>query len=121
MGAAVEIKTGDIAPQHLAGKRIMLGSQEIGVFDGTARTVRFDISSGKHVLWLKDGLTTSGAVAFRVQTGHCAQITMKDVEAGMFSPFFGGWFALRRAGDSPLPPATPGAEEISRDEVPADG
>lgn len=118
MGAAVEISTGDIAPEHLAGKHVMLGSTDLGVLDGTASTVHFDIPSGKHVLYLKDGLTTSGAVAFRVQAGHCAQIVVRDTDAGIFSAFFGGWFALQRAGDHHLEPGTPGAEEISTDEVP---
>ncbi|WP_068260219.1 hypothetical protein [Janibacter limosus] len=120
MGAAVEISTGNIAPAHLSGKHVMLGSTDLGVLDGSVGTVRFDIPSGKHVLYLKDGLTTSGAVAFRVQSGHCAQILVKDTDAGIFSAFFGGWFALHRAGDQHLEPGTPGAEEISTDEVPVD-
>lgn len=118
MGAAVEISTGTISPEHLAGKRVMLGGVELGVLDGTASSVQFDIPSGKHVLYLKDGLTTSGAVAFRVQSGHCAQIEVKDADGGMFAAFFGGWFALRRAGDTHLPAGVPGAEEISTDDVP---
>ncbi|WP_338751680.1 hypothetical protein [Janibacter alittae] len=120
MGAAVEINTGTIAPVHLKGKHIMLGTQSLGVFDGTQSVVRFEIPSGKHVLYLKDGLTTSGAVAFRVRTGHCAQLTLKDVDAGMFAAIFGGWFALKRAGDAVLDEETPGAEEISVDEVPVE-
>lgn len=117
MGAAVEISTGAIAPEHLAGKHVMLGSTELGVLDGTSTTVRFDIPSGKHVLYLKDGLTSSGAVAFRVQAGHCAQVVVRDTEAGIFSAFFGGWFALQRTGDH-LKSGAPGAEEIPADEVP---
>lgn len=118
MGAAVEISTGDIAPEHLAGKHVMLGSTELGVLGGSESSVRYDIPSGKHVLYLKDGLTTSGAVAFRVQAGHCAQIVVKDTEAGIFSAVFGGWFALQRTGDHRLEPGVPGAEEISPEEVP---
>ena len=118
MGAAVEISTGSIGPEHLAGKRVMLGGVELGVLDGSASTVRYDISSGKHVLYLKDGLTTSGAVAFRVQSGHCAQVVIKDADGGMFAAFFGGWFALKRAGDVHLPLGVPGAEEICTDDVP---
>ncbi|MGO4130832.1 hypothetical protein AB4028_03915 [Janibacter sp. RAF20_2_2] len=123
MGAAVEISTGTIAPEHLAGKHVMLGTRDLGVFDGSSGTLHFEIPSGKHVLFLKDGLTTSGAVAFRVQAGHCAQIVVKDSEAGIFSAFFGGWFALERSGDhleaqQHLEDGVPGAEEISPDEVP---
>lgn len=120
MGAAVEINTGAIGPQHLKGKRVMLGSHEIGVFDGSSGMMRFDIPSGRHVLYLKEGMSTSGAIAFKVQSGHCAQITMKDTEPGMFAAFFGGWFSLERAGDARLPADVPGAEEIPKDEVPAD-
>ena len=80
MGAAVEISTGDIDPIHLEGKKVMLGDEELGVLDGSQRVVQFDISSGKHVLYLRKGLTTSGAVAFRVQAGHCAQVTIADTE-----------------------------------------
>ncbi|NYF96992.1 hypothetical protein [Janibacter cremeus] len=120
MGAAVEISTGMIDPIHLKGKHVMLGTTSLGVLDGTQSVVRFDVPSGKHVLYLKDGLTTSGAVAFRVHTGHCAQLTLKDVDAGMFAAIFGGWFALKRSGDAALDEQTPGAEEISVDEVPAD-
>ncbi|MGO1165722.1 MAG: hypothetical protein ACTMHL_03800 [Janibacter sp.] len=119
MGAAVEISTGDIDPEHLVGKKVMLGSDELGVLDGTQSVVRFDIPTGRHILFLKEGLTTSGAVGFRVQKGHCAQLTLKDVDAGMFAAIFGGWYALRRSGDELLDPGTPGAEEISVDEVPA--
>lgn len=118
MGAAVEISTGSIAPQHVAGQHVMLGSTELGVLDGSTGTVRFDVSPGKHILYLKDGLTTSGAVAFRVRRGHCARITVKDTDAGMFSAIFGGWFALRRAGDQSLDDSIAGAEEIAIDEVP---
>ncbi|KRE38314.1 hypothetical protein ASG73_04995 [Janibacter sp. Soil728] len=120
MGAAVEISTGNIAPEHLSGKHVMLGSTDLGVLDGTRSVVRFDIPAGRHILYLKDGLTTSGAVGFLVQTGHCAQLVLKDVDAGMFAALFGGWYALRRAGDQHLDPGTPGAEEISTDEVPVD-
>lgn len=120
MGAAVEINTGDIDPVHLRGKHVMLGSESLGELDGTRDVVRYDIPSGKHVLYLKDGLTTSGAVAFRVSPGHCAQLRINDVDAGMFAAIFGGWFALKRAGDEPLGDQTPGAEEISVDEVPVD-
>lgn len=120
MGAAVEISTGTIEPTHLAGQHVMLGDTELGVLDGTQRVVQFDVASGRHVLYLKDGLTTSGAVAFRVQAGHCAQITIADTDAGIFAAFFGGWFALNRAGDSRLDEGTPGAEEIADDEVPVD-
>lgn len=120
MGAAVEISTGDIDPIHLEGKKVMLGDEELGVLDGSQRVVQFDISSGKHVLYLRKGLTTSGAVAFRVQAGHCAQVTIADTEAGMFSAIFGGWFALNRAGDHRLDDGTPGAEEIAEDEVRVD-
>lgn len=121
MGAAVEISTGSINPVHLAGKHVMLGAQSLGVLDGTQSVVRFDIPSGKHIVYLKDGLTTSGAVAFRVQPGHCAQLTLKDVDAGMFAAIFGGWYALKRAGDERVDEdQTPGAEEISIDEVPVD-
>ncbi len=119
MGAALEINTGGIAPEYLKGHRIMLGSDELGVFDGSTDTMHFDISSGRHVVYLKDGLATSGAVAFRVQPGHCARITMEDSDAGMFAPMFGGWFALHRAGDTALPAETPGAQEIGEDEVPS--
>lgn len=120
MGAAVEISTGDIDPIHLEGKKVMLGDEVLGVLDGARRVVQFDISSGKHVLYLRDGLTTSGAVAFRVQAGHCAQVTIADTEAGIFSAFFGGWFALNRAGDHRLEAGVPGAEEIADDEVTVD-
>lgn len=120
MGAAVEISTGDIDPVHLEGKKVMLGDEELGVLDGTRPVVQFEISSGKHVLYLKDGLTTSGAVAFRVQSGHCARVTIADTEAGMFSALFGGWFALGRSGDHRLDAGTPGAEEIVDDEVRVD-
>lgn len=117
MGAAVEISTGTIGPEHLAGKHVMLGETELGVLDGSTDTVRYDIPSGKHVLYLKDGLTSSGAVAFRVQAGHCVQVVVKDTDAGIFSAVFGGWFALRRAGDEVLDDGTPGAEEITEDEI----
>ena len=120
MGAAVEISTGTIDPIHLAGKHVMLGDTELGVLDGTQRVVQFDVPSGRHVVFLKDGLTTSGAVAFRVQAGHCAQITIADTDAGIFAAFFGGWFALNRAGDTPLEEGTPGAEEIAKDDASAD-
>ena len=120
MGAAVEISTGDIDPTHLEGKHVMLGDMDLGVLDGSQQVVQFDIPSGKHVLYLKDGLTTSGAVAFRVQAGHCAQVTIADTEAGIFSAIFGGWFALNRSGDHRLVDGTPGAEEITDDEVPVD-
>lgn len=120
MGAAVEISTGEIDPVHLKGKHVMLGSESLGVLDGTQAVVRYDIPSGRHVLYLKDGLTTSGAVAFRVSPGHCAQLTLKDAEAGMFAAIFGGWFALKRSGDEHLDDQTPGAEEISVDDVPVD-
>lgn len=120
MGAAVEISTGDIEPSHLEGKHVMLGDRELGVLDGTQRVVQYDVPSGRHVLYLKDGLTTSGAVAFRVQAGHCAQVTIADTDAGIFAAFFGGWFALSRSGDHRLGAGVPGAEEISRDEVPVD-
>lgn len=118
MGAAVEISTGDISPEHLAGKHVMLGSTDLGVLDGTQSVVRFDIPAGRHILFLKEGLTTSGAVGFLVQRGHCAQLVLKDVDAGMFAAIFGGWYALRRSGDQILEPGTPGAEEISPEEVP---
>lgn len=118
MGAAVEISTGEIDPVHLKGMRVMLGSQELGVLDGSGSTVRYDVPSGKHVLYLRDGLTTSGAIGFRVQSGHCAQLTLSDAEAGMFAAIFGGWYALKRAGDQRLPADTPGAEEVPVDEVP---
>lgn len=118
MGAAVEISTGDIAPEHLAGKHVMLGSTDLGVLDGTQSVVRFDIPAGRHILFLKEGLTTSGAVGFLVQGGHCAQLVLRDVDAGMFAAIFGGWYALRRSGDQILEPGTPGAEEISPEEVP---
>lgn len=118
MGAAVEISTGDISPGHLAGKHVMLGSTDLGVLDGTQSVVRFDIPAGRHILFLKEGLTTSGAVGFLVQRGHCAQLVLKDVDAGMFAAIFGGWYALRRSGDQILEPGTPGAEEISPEEVP---
>ena len=36
MGAAVEISLGDIAPEHLAGKHVMLGSTDLGVLDGVS-------------------------------------------------------------------------------------
>ena len=117
MGAAVEISTGSIAPQHVAGQRVMLGSTVLGVLDGTTETVRFDVSPGKHIIYLKDGLTTSGAVAFRVRRGHCARIIVKDTDAGMFSAMFGGWFALRRAGDQSIDASLVGAEEITMGEV----
>lgn len=116
MGAAVEISTGTIDPVHLEGKKVMLGDVEVGVLDGTQQVVQYDIPSGKHVVYLKDGLTTSGAVTFRVQAGHCAQITIADTEAGIFSAFFGGWFALNRSGDHRLEDGVPGAEEIAGDE-----
>ncbi|WP_435198180.1 hypothetical protein [Janibacter sp. GS2] len=119
MGAAVQISTGAISPEHLAGRHVMLGSRDLGVLDGTSETVQFDIPAGKHVLYLKDGATTSGAVAFLVQNGHCAQLIVKDSDAGPFAAFFGGWFALRRTGDHLLAAGVPGAEEISTDEVPA--
>lgn len=120
MGAAVEVSLGDIAPEHLAGKHVMLGSTDLGVLDGTQSVVRFDIPAGRHILFLKEGLTTSGAVGFRVRSGHCAQLVLKDVDAGMFAAIFGGWYALRRSGDHVLEAGTPGAEEISTDEVPVD-
>lgn len=120
MGAAVEINTGMIDPVHLKGKHVMLGSTSLGALDGTESIVRYDIPAGKHVIYLKDGLTTSGAVGFRVSTGHCAQLTLKDVDAGIFAAIFGGWFALKRSGDETLADQTPGAEEISVDEVPVD-
>lgn len=120
MGAAVQINTGEISPEHVAGKHVMLGATDLGVLDGTLDTVQYDVPSGKHVLYLKDGMTTSGAIAFRVQAGHCAKISICDTDAGMFSAFFGGWFALRRVGDQLLEDGTPGAEEISTDEVPVD-
>lgn len=120
MGAAVEISTGDIDPVHLEGKKVMLGDEELGVLDGTRSVVQFDVASGKHVLYLKDGMTTSGAVAFRVQSGHCARITIADTDAGIFAAFFGGWFALNRSGDHRLDTGTPGAEEIAEDEVSVD-
>lgn len=120
MGAAVQISTGDISPEHLAGQHVMLGSRDLGVLDGAGDTVQFDIPSGKHVLYLRDGLTTSGAVAFRVQSGHCVRLTVADTDAGFFAAFFGGWFALNRAGDHLLDAGVPGAEEISTEEVPAD-
>ncbi len=129
MGAAVEISTGTINPVHLKGHHVMLGSTSLGVLDGTQSVVRYDIPAGKHVLYLKEGLTTSGAVAFRVQSGHCAQVTIKDAEAGIFAAIFGGWFAIKRAGDERVAAAStesesggeaPGAEEISIDEVKLD-
>lgn len=120
MGAAVEISTGDIDPTHLEGKHVMLGDTDLGVLDGSTGVVQFDIPSGKHVLYLKDGLTTSGAVAFRVQAGHCARVTIADTDAGIFAAFFGGWFALNRSGDHRLVPGAPGAEEIAEDEVPVE-
>lgn len=120
MGAAVEISTGTIDPVHLEGKHVMLGTTSLGVLDGTQSVVRYDIPAGKHIVYLKDGLTTSGAVAFRVSTGHCVQLTLKDVDAGMFAAIFGGWFALKRSGDETLDDQTPGAEEIAVDEVPVD-
>ena len=121
MGAAVEISTGTIDPVHLEGKHVMLGSTSLGVLDGKESLVHYDIPAGKHVLFLKDGLQTSGAVAFRVQSGHCAQITIADADSvGMFAAIFGGWFALKRAGDAPLAEGVEGAEEISADDVPVD-
>ncbi len=124
MGAAVEINTGDIDPVHLKDKHVMLGNEDLGVLDGTERVVHFDIPAGRHVLYLKEGLTTSGAVGFLVQTGHCAQLTLKDVDAGMFAPFFGGWFALKRSGDvleeDLLEDEEPGAREVPVDEVSSD-
>lgn len=120
MGAAVEISTGNIDPVHLEGKRVMLGDVELGVLDGTSALVQYDIPAGKHVLCLREGLTTWGAVGFRVQSGHCAQISIGSTEGGVFSAIFGGWFALSRAGDHRIEPGAPGAEEISTDEVPAD-
>lgn len=120
MGAAVEISTGDIDPSHLEGKRVMLGDEEIGVLDGRESVVQYDIPSGRHVLHLREGMTTSGAVAFRVQAGHCARVTIADTDAGMFAAFFGGWFALNRSGDHRLGAGTPGAEEITEDEVAVD-
>lgn len=120
VGAAVEINTGRIDPVHLEGKHVMLGTKDLGMLDGTQSVVRYDIPAGKHVLYLKDGLTTSGAVGFLVQTGHCAQLTLKDVDAGMFAAIFGGWFALKRSGDETLEEGVEGAEEISVDDVPVD-
>lgn len=120
MGAAVEISTGSIDPVHLGGQKVMLGDVELGVLDGASSLVRYDVPAGKHVLYLRDGLTTSGAVAFRVQSGHCAQIAISDTDGGFFSAIFGGWFALSRAGDHRLEAGVPGAEEISTDEVPAE-
>ncbi|WEV78684.1 hypothetical protein O9K63_02475 [Janibacter cremeus] len=120
MGAAVEISTGTIDPVHLKGKHVMLGAESLGVLDGTRSVVRYDIPAGKHIVYLKDGLTTSGAVAFRVSSGHCAQLTIRDAEAGMFAAIFGGWVALKRSGDEHLDDQAPGAEEISVDEVPVD-
>lgn len=121
MGAAVEISTGSIGPEFLAGKHVMLGETELGVLDGTQREVRFDIPSGRHILFFKEGITTTDAVAFRVQPGHCVQLTVRDSDhENFFTPIFGGWYALERAGDQKLTEGTAGAEEISEDEVGAE-
>ena len=126
VGAAVEIHTGDIDPVHLKGRHVMLGDRELGVLDGTASVVRYEIPAGRHLLTLKDGLSTCEPVGFHVQSGHCAQLTLRDARAGMFSVVFGGWFALKRSGDVVEGDEhegrgnEPGAREIPVEEVPAD-
>lgn len=131
VGAAVEIRTGDIDPVHLKGKSVMLGDTELGVFDGTESTLRFEIPAGRHYLMLKEGLNTSEPVAFLVQQGHCAQLTLREFHADMFSVVFGGWYALKRTGDvvehavhgestHASGTGAPGAQEIPVDEVSAE-
>lgn len=121
MGAAVEISTGSISPEFLAGKHVMLGETDLGVLDGTKREVRFEIPPGRHILFFKEGITTTDAVGFRVRPGHCAKVTVRDSDhENFFTPIFGGWYALERAGDQKLDEGVAGAEEIAQDEVPAE-
>lgn len=120
VSAAVEIHMGDIDPAHLKGKRVMLGDRELGVLGDTGGTVRYEIPAGRHFLMLKEGMNTSEPVGFYVQNGHCAQLTLRELSARMFSVVFGGWFALKRAGDVVETGQRPGAREIPVDEVPAD-